>query len=538
MPSSLAGIRVHLSGSVPDDALPEDAERIRAFVKALAVAVLREGGSIIHGSHPSLRDSFKAAAEPFVRTRGPRDAMTAVRARKYATSAEHLAEIADQETYCVVQLVPYPKGHPNQSLMPLREWMADRSDVAVAIGGRHWNVNRERVGVPIELQEALGRGHPGFIITATGGAIAGYADANPDIFGKLQNGLTADANRALASGRDMSATAEAIVSQLARLPLRFNRVDRAGRFRILTLDGGGIRGVFSAAVLAEWSKMLAGQDVEVAPHFDLIAGTSTGAILALALGLRLPPDNILELYRDTGPGIFRKPRPWGGWFSPKYQGNVLRAALSEAFGEATLSNSESRLVIPSLRARHGHCEVFTTPHSPDRTAFGGLRMVDAAMASAAAPTYFEEAEVDAGLVVEQFLDGGIWANNPVIPALAEAIRYVGVPIEKVDVLSIGTVEHEVDLVNAVGEGKVQLGHAVADLFMTSQQHASLSIAQKLLGHSRLLRINQSAGHDLPLDATENIEDLARRGVEEARDTFDQVRMRFLDGCYAEPWLPG
>lgn len=316
MPSSLTGVRVHVAGSVPDRATSEEKAKIVEFVTALAAAVLREGGSVVHGSHPSLEKAFRAAAEPFVQSHGPRDAITAVRARKYAATGEQLMEIAEQETYCVVQLVPYPKGHPNESLMPLREWMADRSDATVAIGGRHWEVNRERAGVPLELEEALRRGHPGFVITAPGGAIAGYAQTNPDVFARLYNGLTADANSALASSIDVQASSEAIVGQLARLPIGVNRPHGSGRFRILALDGGGIRGAFTAAVLAEWSKMLEPQGVEVAPHFDLIAGTSTGAILALALGLGLPPSEILSLYGTHGPAIFEKQRAWGGWFSP------------------------------------------------------------------------------------------------------------------------------------------------------------------------------------------------------------------------------
>jgi uncharacterized protein len=73
------------------------------------------------------------------------------------------------------------------------------------------------------------------------------------------------------------------------------------RFRILSLDGGGIKGVFSAAVLAEWEKRT---QLKIADHFDLIAGTSTGGIIALALGLGLQAEEILRFYKEQGPKIF------------------------------------------------------------------------------------------------------------------------------------------------------------------------------------------------------------------------------------------
>ncbi len=75
-----------------------------------------------------------------------------------------------------------------------------------------------------------------------------------------------------------------------------------GRFQILSLDGGGLRGMFSAAVLARLEEDL---DVRVVDHFDLIAGTSTGGIIALGLGLGMSPRDILQFYTDHGPRIFR-----------------------------------------------------------------------------------------------------------------------------------------------------------------------------------------------------------------------------------------
>jgi predicted acylesterase/phospholipase RssA len=535
MVAKLSGIRVHVSGALPDEASPGERATAENFVTALVVAVLREGGAVVHGSHPSLRESIRAAAEPFVNSRGAKDAITLVRAKKYAQTERQRSDISEDEKYSVVQFVPYPPGHPNESLMPLREWMADRSDVTVAVGGRHWSVNRHRAGVPLEIEAALERGHPVFLMTSGGGAAAGYVAQDPLLFGRLRNGLDAEQNAKLSSLTDVRVAAESIVDQIARLPIQGRTQTPRGRFRILSLDGGGIRGVFTAAVLAQWAAMLGQDTAPLGAHFDMIAGTSTGAILAIAVGLGKSPQEILELYRQHGPDIFESQRAWGGWLTPKHKAPALKAALLQTFGTATISDSRSRLVIPSVRARRGRTEVFTTPHHPDRTAFETMKAVDVAMASSAAPTYFDQAPIDGEVATETFLDGGVWANNPIVPALAEALRYVKVPIERVDVLSIGTVEHEIDLASALGKGKVGWAAAAPDLFMASQQHGALSVATKLLGRSGLLRINQTSGEAIPIDGIGDIEDLAQRGAQEARDTFDQVRSRFLDGSSAVSW---
>src|SRR5438105_8023117 len=90
------------------------------------------------------------------------------------------------------------------------------------------------------------------------------------------------------------------------------------QFQILSLDGGGVRGVFSAAILAAIEE---DHQTRISNHFDLIAGTSTGGILALALGLGIPPKDILAFYFKLGPKIFANPvgmRSALHWFYAKY----------------------------------------------------------------------------------------------------------------------------------------------------------------------------------------------------------------------------
>lgn len=135
------------------------------------------------------------------------------------------------------------------------------------------------------------------------------------------------------------------------------------------------------------------------------------------------------------------------------------------FGNRKLSqDSLCRLVLPTVRAVHGEAEAIVTAHSPDRTAFASISAVDAALASSAAPTYFDEAIVDNAISVESYLDGGIWANNPVLPAIAEAVRHLKIPLNRIDVLSVGTMGNETDFTEALGKGKAGWAPTSADLF--------------------------------------------------------------------------
>ncbi len=199
-------------------------------------------------------------------------------------------------------------------------------------------------------------------------------------------------NTELAECRDTGRLVSKIISQIKLLPLKRTTVTQSRLFRILALDGGGIRGTFTAAVLAQWDAMLTkGIQSRLVDHFDLVAGTSTGAILALGLGLGKSPQDILNLYRTKGNTIFPRHRNLRHWVASKHDATVLASVLKEVYQDKRLIDSSCRLVIPTVRANHGQAEAISTPHSLDRSAYGNQLAVDAALASAAAPTYFDPA---------------------------------------------------------------------------------------------------------------------------------------------------
>lgn len=291
-------------------------------------------------------------------------------------------------------------------------------------------------------------------------------------------------------------------------------------------------------MLAKWEQMLrdGGNSNGIVSHFDLVAGTSTGAILAIGLGLGHSPLEILNFYEVEGSKIFPKDRSLRHWLKSKHESRTLRETLTSIFGDKKLSKeSRCRLVIPTVRAVHGESEAIVTAHSPDRTAYSQISAVDAALASSAAPTYFDEANVLNEITKESFLDGGLWANNPVLPAIAEAVRHLSVPLDRIEVLSVGTLCSEKDFTSSLRAGKAGWAPTSADLFFAAQEHAAGALADSLLGRTRHFRVNQQTPYEIKLDDTEAIADLTLRGMHVGQDTFAIIRSRFLDGYTAPSW---
>lgn len=295
--------------------------------------------------------------------------------------------------------------------------------------------------------------------------------------------------------------------------------------RILTIDGGGIRGTFPAAFLANLEQDL-GQPI--GRYFDLISGTSTGGIIGIGLALGMTASDILKLYVEKGPAIFAQTRGgiagWlgrhlrnGRWLlSPKYSAEPLRAALEEVLGDRTLGEAQTRLLIPAWHPQTQGVYIFKTAHHPRlRTDYKELA-IDAAMATAAAPSYFAQHVTanDVGLV-----DGGLWANNPTAIAVVEAIATLGWSAHDLRVLSIGCLE-DIAIVREA-YGAANLAPQLASLFMAGQSHGSLGIAKILTGdeHDRraIYRVSQPVPDGFySLDDTSRIRSLKDRAFAEAR----------------------
>lgn len=229
-------------------------------------------------------------------------------------------------------------------------------------------------------------------------------------------------------------------------------------FKILSIDGGGIRGVIPAKMLAVLEEELKrnGKAERICDYFDLICGTSTGGIIAIGLALGMPASEILSLYRDNARKIF--PHQWplknkckflGG--KGIYERTTLKKLLSEAYdkyaGEspARLGHCKTRVCIPAYDASRGMIHVFKTPHHPELKRDYQIPACDIALSTAAAPVYFDtynfEYKQKGGTEIHRYvnmIDGGIMANNPTLIGYTEATYALNVPIEELAILSIGT----------------------------------------------------------------------------------------------------
>ena len=206
------------------------------------------------------------------------------------------------------------------------------------------------------------------------------------------------------------------------------------RFKILSIDGGGIKGVFPATFLASVEETLGG--APVSGFFDLIAGTSTGGIIALGLGLGLRASEILQFYESYGPAIFPRKSSWWWLGTAKYEtSNRSRQALDKTFESKRLGDSCRRLLIPSFNATTGRIHtIYKTAHHPRLQMDFRVPAVEVALATSAAPIFFPPHRTRQDVAS---IDGGIWANNPVGLAVTEAISMLGRPGTELDVLSLG-----------------------------------------------------------------------------------------------------
>lgn len=229
-------------------------------------------------------------------------------------------------------------------------------------------------------------------------------------------------------------------------------------FRALALDGGGMRGLYTAAFLDELANLFGKEEErgypDVGKGFDLIAGTSTGGIIACGLAAGLSPKRIVELYRDRGPEIFKNPIPtskakklWWAFRHANKPGNdngALRAELVALFEDETLDALYERrgiaLCIPAVNMANHSARVFKTPHLDRLKLDIGQSVVNVCMATSAAPIVLPIATVqdpNDEMHFAAYTDGGLWANNPVLVALVEALTLAesGQPIE---ILSLST----------------------------------------------------------------------------------------------------
>jgi patatin-like phospholipase/acyl hydrolase len=261
-------------------------------------------------------------------------------------------------------------------------------------------------------------------------------------------------------------------------------------FRILSLDGGGIRGIYAATMLARVeAKITKGEPI--ADYFDTIAGTSTGGIIALGLGLKKSAAKIQELYTGTGDQIF--PEFWTRHpklkrirqlFRVLHDHRVLERLLYTTFQDARVGDSSARLVIPAFLGPKTQIAVLKTDHHPDFQKDHLMAAWEAARATSAAPAFFSGHGEDDYV----FLDGGVWANNPIMAAVVDTLSAYDVSRDQIEIFSIGTGNAPYEISKfAVRGGFFQWLEIIKGAMFLTTDNAQAQ-ATLLLGPENILRL--------------------------------------------------
>lgn len=316
-------------------------------------------------------------------------------------------------------------------------------------------------------------------------------------------------------------------------------------FRVLSIDGGGIRGVIPALVLAEIEERTGRP---IAESFDLVAGTSTGGLLAL--GLTMPGDDgrprysaadLVQLYLDEGSRIFsrslwRRVTGLENLIEEKYPSEPLEDVLQGRFGQARLSEALVPLLVPSYEIERRTPFFFKSHRAVEETEYD-YPMWQVARATAAAPTYFEpeRIDVDGPEGYWALVDGGVFANNPAMCAYVESQdRRFFEPDDDVVLLSLGTGEltRRIPHEEATGWGLAQWAQPMMGVVFDGVSDAVDYQLRTVLGRNPgrggywRLQVELDEGSDDLDDASRtNLRVLqlkAERLLRDARDDLDAV----------------
>lgn len=279
-------------------------------------------------------------------------------------------------------------------------------------------------------------------------------------------------------------------------------------FNILSVDGGGLRGIYAASILLKMEQELKMNFLE---EFDLIVGTSTGAIIAAALAISISAQTVVDLYLQQGGFIFKK-NFGGGIITPKYNNNNLKQVLDEVFQNNMFSDVKTRLMITATNVSDGMPWVFKSAYHERLTRDQGVKLADAVLSSCCAPIYFNPYEMNDQLLA----DGGLWANNPALAALTETLGHnIDMKKYKIRMLSLGSgvnvKSYPLDWVDKKW-GVARWGTGLIDVIFNMQSFSVERYLGALMNEDQYLRINFEAEENLSVDDVKTLSLLMDQGA--------------------------
>ena len=276
--------------------------------------------------------------------------------------------------------------------------------------------------------------------------------------------------------------------------------------RVLAIDGGGIRGIVPAVVLAEIERRTGRHPSEL---FDVFAGTSTGSILAMGMAVpgadgnpRHSAATAADIYEEYSPRIFpRSLLPQlRGLVHGKYQADGLQDTLATMFGDARLSDALVHTLVPVYDLLRQDIDVFDTVRAANGEQ-DDLPMRVALRGATAAPTYFDPLLVGPPVADSRrlFVDGGLFANNPGMLAFTEVGRHhAGADVIMVS-LGTGDTDDRLELKGVHDWGLAQWARPLLHLLASSNNQTVDHELHHLLGRSRYFRFQTSLAQDARMD---------------------------------------
>lgn len=313
--------------------------------------------------------------------------------------------------------------------------------------------------------------------------------------------------------------------------------------RILSIDGGGYLGLATACFLQAVEQRFGTHCTE---RFDLFCGTSTGAIIALALASGKSAAEVARLYESLGQEVFREPplherklpllRKLRAICSALHDNSPLRRALSKEFGELTLGDLRGRgknILITAFNVTSGRPTIFKTDHGRGLKGHDSFLVRDVAMASSAAPMYLPLVELTDPLTgaTERYCDGALVSNSPALLGYAEAVSHLRQSPSNLAILSVATpradlAERDSALTRAQRKLKRglwgwELGERIVTLALDGGSMIADTALQRIAeaACSRYVRVllPQPAGVALDVATPAATRALRQIGVERARD---------------------
>jgi uncharacterized protein len=297
---------------------------------------------------------------------------------------------------------------------------------------------------------------------------------------------------------------------------RMNEKARTGEYmKMLAIDGGGIRGVFAISMLREIEREYR---QPISQMFDVIAGTSTGSIIAASCAIGITMDDLLHNYQQYGGKIFRK-QAKVGLFKNVYNDRYLRKLLKNAFKEITLEEINKPLLIPAVDITHGNPFIHRSNYGNKETEDYHVKLWDAVLSSCSAPVYFPPNNVENKYLS---IDGGLWANNPSLVCVTEAIHFFQSSLENIHILSLGTGQQKIDFTLDSNKNwgvsqwlpfhlpSLKVTPKLLDLALHLSSE-SVSYHCELLLKKHYFRLNADLGKEVPFDKVDSMEELIDLG---------------------------